>query len=125
MSTLTLRASRQPQHTAIRAIALQLRSVREPGIVVFRFALGTVVVALALYGYLIALTVSDVMARTRYENLATQTTTRVSALESEYLSRTASITRERAALEGYVEAQGTVFARVGGGSTVALSGSGR
>lgn len=114
MSTIVVRTAYRRQPTILGRAIIAVRSMRDPGAVVFRAAVGTVALALLLYGYLIAVTVSDVMERTRYENLSLEASTRVSALEAEYLSRTAGITRERAALEGYVEAKGTVFARTGG-----------
>lgn len=114
MSTIAVRTAYRRQPTILGRAIIAVRSMRDPGAVVFRAAVGAVALALLLYGYLIAVTVSDVMERTRYENLSLEASTRVSTLEAEYLSRTAGITRERAALEGYVEAQGTVFARTGG-----------
>lgn len=123
MSTIALRTVSRRSHSPIERTIIAIRSIREPGAFVFRTAVGTVALALLLYGYLIAVTVSDVMERTRYENLSLETSTRVSALEAEYLSRTASITRERAAHEGYIEAKGTVFARTASG--FALAGTSR
>lgn len=120
MTTIALRNTYRP--TPLGRAIIAVRSLREPSALVFRAAVGTVALALLLYGYLIAVTVSDVMERTRYENLVLEASTRVSALEAEYLSRTASITRERAAIEGYVEARTTAFARAGGGFALAETG---
>lgn len=119
MTTTALRTAPRRNLTPLGRAIIAVRSMRDPGVAVFRVVVGTVALSLLLYGYLIAVTVSDVMERTRYENLSLETSTRVSALEAEYLSRTASITRERAAHEGYVEAKGTVFARTGSGFALA------
>ncbi|OHA80637.1 MAG: hypothetical protein A2675_02710 [Candidatus Yonathbacteria bacterium RIFCSPHIGHO2_01_FULL_51_10] len=88
--------------------------------VVFRAALSLIAAALVLYAYFIAATVADVIARTHAEANTVALKSEVSALETTYLARSAGITRTLATEQGFVEAQGTLFASVpSAGSAVA------
>ena len=115
MTTYTY-TTRSPQAAAR---ALEQVDVRE---VIFRASVGIIAVSLLMYGYFIAATVTDVIARSHAEKMAVALNTEVSDLESSYLAQSAGITRTFAAAQGYTEAVGTLFAVAGGaGKEVAFA----
>lgn len=102
------------------ARALERVDVRE---VIFRASLTVIAASLLIYGYFIAATVADVIARAHAEKMTATLNTEVSRLESTYLAQSAGITRTFASAQGYTEARGTLFAAVpGAGKEVALAG---
>lgn len=94
-------------HTAIITRTLAQYDIRD---VVFRATLSLIFTTLVLYAYFIAATVADVIARTHAEANIVALKSEVSELETTYLARSAGITRTLAAEQGFVEAQGTIFA---------------
>ncbi|MHB8651963.1 MAG: hypothetical protein ACYC8S_02405 [Minisyncoccota bacterium] len=101
---------------AVRTMALRFPDVRNASTIIFRFALGVVTVALLVYGYFIAATVVDVITRAHYEKLSATLGDQVNQLESQYLEKSSSITRDLAATQGYSESKATLFARMDGTS---------